>query len=360
MAWKRSSVRIRYAPPYKCPKSSGIFCLTGTIYVMTKTVRRAATAKKSRKQKKSTAAASSRKITAELIRNKPFQWGLLGVAAIAFISTGALWYEKVYTAPSNVFWGMINHSLATPGLTRNVLQTEGEAKSIEYTRFNFTASPTAQLGRTITNETGTVVTEGLGTTNDDFQRFVRVERPNEGPDAPNYNAVLNTWVRINDTGEANQPKAAPSILLRSLLGPVLTGNLQPEQRRELVRFIEENNVYKMDFDKATKKSQAGHSVVVVEGTLQLQPYAQALSKFAKYMGLPGRETIDAQQYSPTDSLKIQFIIDERSRQILAIDYLDQNISEEYDGHGISSQVDAPEKSINATEFQNKLQGPVQQ
>src|SRR5437763_1631314 len=58
---------------------------------------------------------------------------VMGVAVI--LSAGYLWWTRVYLSPTRVFWGMIDNSLTTAGVTTRTSQTINQGTVTQLMQF---------------------------------------------------------------------------------------------------------------------------------------------------------------------------------------------------------------------------------
>ena len=278
-----------------------------------------------------------------------FAFGLL-----VFLVSGIFYYTQVFTKPSNVFWGMIGNNLATKGITRQVLQEEGETLSNEVAQFNF-GNPTAvKLTRTISNSENSgnsTKLEGIGLGENDFQRYIKVERSDGSTTA--FDPVLNKWVLTGST-DASKGVEKPSILIRSLLGPILSGNLPEPVRGEVVGQLMANNVYTVQFENVNQAKENGHSVYKFDTTVNLKKFVEVMNRYASVMGIPGADTISPETYQEGETIKVVLTVDKRSRQLLKVEYAGSTIKETYSGYGVTSDISQPSEFLTSEEFRQLL------
>ena len=98
--------------------------------------------------------------------------GAIGVSLLIVLATFA--YNHLYTNPERAFWDMISNNLATNGVTRQVIQTNGTSKSNEISQITFGANPTIHIVKKISDSTSVPATsstlEGIVSPTDDYKQ----------------------------------------------------------------------------------------------------------------------------------------------------------------------------------------------
>lgn len=279
---------------------------------------------------------------------------LFGIGLLIFLIFGMVFYYQVYLKPENVFWGMINNNLSTRGITRQVEQKGGEQTSNEYAQFNFGLPTAVKLTRTLTSNTDNqnyTKLEGLGFSDTDYQRYLEVGRSNDTTQQ-GFDKLIGKWVKTGSSGENSAEP--PNILLRALLGPVLSANLQPNERQSAIIDMQSKNVYKVDFNNVEKTNENGRSVYKFKASVNLRAFTQVMSKYLATMGVAGAETLDPEAYAEDETIDVKLWIDPRSRQLVKIEYADSEINETYGGYGAVSNIEAPSEYLTTEEFQSLI------
>ena len=299
------------------------------------------------------------RVRKETVVKKKSNWlirGLFAFGVLIFVISGYFYYSMVYTKPENVFWGMIENNLATRGITRQVLQQGDVQNSDEVAQFNFGLPTAVRLIRTLSNDTNSTKIEGIGVATSDYQRYVSVSREDASGETA-FDNILGKWVQ---TGSTDQSVSAqpPNILLRALLGPVLSGNLPAKARHDIVNEFIAKNVYKVDFNSAKKQKLDGKTVYQFQTAINLKAFTEVMQKYATQLGLPNADTIDPEAYQEGESINAILVVDVNSRQLTKILYGDSAIQESYTGYGVDSNIEAPKDYLSYEEFQ-KLLAPQQ-
>lgn len=285
------------------------------------------------------------------------QWLLIG-GGLLLIGSGLFWWFAVQTQPRKVFDGMIEQSLSTSGVTIQAEQAS-EASDVAYwLQFSLGGTNQARSLTRVTQGSSNVTTEVLGTIENDYTRYVSIktDQTDENGQPVNTDNIQNVWAQGNS-----------SLLAQSALGlnlplgalPVPIGNMQPEDRAEMLQHIKDNNVYKVDYDNVETKRQDGRLQYVYDVEVQVILYANLLKQFAQKMGLNNLDALDPNQYSGTAPLELKMTVDVRSHQLVGVDVAiseTQNYSYTYSAYDIPLRNEIPEQTITDIELQQRVQG----
>jgi hypothetical protein len=162
----------------------------------------------------------------------------LAASIILFVASGWAWWHYVRSNPERTFYGMLDNSLKTRGVTRKVIQ-EGNGQRLEQTVQLSLEPQRAVLGKTHVSQEGlieaSVKTENISTPNEDFVRYTQIETDQKNSQGKqiDFNSLLNTWGR---TDVAIQQQSG-ELYSESVLGLVPVGNLTPQARREVMKLL---------------------------------------------------------------------------------------------------------------------------
>ncbi len=282
-------------------------------------------------------------------------YGLFTVGALIFIISGIFYYNQVFSKPSNVFWDMINNNLATRGITRQVIQKDDSQVSNEIAQFNFGLPTAVRLTRVLTSNQSadnSTKIEGIGISDADYQRYVSVSRTSQDTES-SFDKILGKWVQ---TGSSDKSKnlQEPNVLIRSLVGPVLSGNIPANQRKAIINEFMLNDVYNVQYDGVKKENENGKTVYKFPTTIKLKPFTTVMKKYATQLGISGADSIDPEQYQEEETIQAILIVGINSRQLLGVQYADSTIKESYNGYGVISNIEPPEEYLSYEDFQKLL------
>ena len=281
----------------------------------------------------------------------------IGASLLIVVATFA--YNHWYADPQRVFWGMIGNNLATNGVTRQVIQTNGPSKSNEISQITFGANPTIHIVKKISDSSSVPATrltlEGIGTPTDDYQRYSLIDRPPIAAQGkPDYSKIYSLWVRSGTTSGGDRDNSPPQLFNQTLFGAMIFGNLPQAKRSELVAYLKNHPAYKVDFAKIQRVTEVGRSTYVYKTEIMLRNYAGAVQLFAKALGLSASARISPSSYALGDKLNVEISVDVLSRQLVKIGYPDSGAQERYSGYGLSPRLELPTRSVNSKTFQEAL------
>lgn len=281
---------------------------------------------------------------------------LLVVSLLAFLASGYLWWNQVVNSPRNVFYGMLENSLSSAGVTKQAFQTSG-AQTLEQTTFLQTgANKIAQSFTTLTQndlDTTTVRTEGIGTPMTDYVRYTSIETAQTGAtgEALDFSAVLGVWGRTADAGGVT----VGELYGETVLGIVPFGYLRQPERHEVMTFIRQNNVYGVDYKGVEREVRHGRPIYVYRARVSPEHYVAMLKMFATGVGLTQLERFDPATFRDTPRFEFDLAVDIWSRQLVSIKYADSGRTETYLSHGARRDIALPQQYIPVAELQARLQ-----
>lgn len=347
--------------------SSGFFLIAGTIYVMSaKTTKRVA-AKASSKTNSATNAAASKtkKPAAKVLKSSKKQTSATRlllistfiVAGLVLILSAVLWYSKIYTSPERVFWDMIDNNLAVSGVTREVDQTTATTSSDEITKMVFGADKAALVHKIIVQQNGggttptKITVDGIGTPTQDYQRYTNIQRTLPDGRKPNYSKLSSLWVK---GGAGSTSTSSAQLYSQSLLGAVAFGDLTPIDRQNLVSYLRSHQAYSVSLDSVKHQRSGSHPEYVYTVSISLKGLTGALRQYGKIMGIADANSINPNNYSASDKIEVEMVVDTHSRQLRSVNYKNASVVEKYSSYGINSPIIIPDKTISAKTFADLL------
>lgn len=277
---------------------------------------------------------------------------ILGVVGVIFLVW--LWWARVYTSKSNVFYAMISNNLSTRGATKTLQQDNPNGKLTQVSQAEYGANNLVNVKTDITQpaEGGDikVSTQTLSTPTEDFVRYTSISMP-QAKDKPkqDFSSLLSIW------GKTLKAEGGGSAYTEAVFGVVPFGNLPHKQRNELLKIVDQQGVYKTDFSKTEVKKENGRTVYVYDVEVNVKAYAELLKAYDKMLGLKRMEALNPADYEKADPIKIKLTIDKLSRNLTKIDYKEGDREELLAGYGIAKNTDIPENTIGSQELEGKLQ-----
>lgn len=277
----------------------------------------------------------------------------LFVGIFAIIGLGWLYWVKVYNSPSNIFYSMLNNSLATNGVTKTVKQEDQQGNIEQTSQAQFGARNLVDTKTTITQPTEagdtTVVTQTIGTGTDNFMRYVDISVPDtEGAPAKDFSGLTNVW------GKQGVAESGQSAFSEMVFGAVLIGNLPADKRQELLDMINQKQIYTVDYAKVETKTEDGRTVIAYPVTINTKAYIELLQRYDEMLGLKLMGQLSAESYEGSQPISVKLVVDKASRNLVKIDYGEAR-QEKFIGYGIQSDVALPDNPVSQEELQVKLQ-----
>lgn len=277
----------------------------------------------------------------------------LGIVLLA--ASSYTWWRLVYNAPANVFESMLNNSLRLQGVSRTVEQG-GEQETDQVSRLSLVPRPVVQADTTLYQlPDTTVVTQSIGTPYDDYVRYTRVDtsQTNQDGQAIDFSNILNVWGRAADPFGTGQTDG--ELYAEAVLGVVPFGDLDPNQRQELLDIMLNQGVYDVDYDNVKRQIIGGRPQYVFPVEIDPEAYIKLLKRYAELTGLNNLSEIDPSVYASAESIPFTLTVDVWSRQLTEISYDTGDRVEKLSGHNASQDVTLPADPISVDELQERLQ-----
>ena len=280
------------------------------------------------------------------------------VAVVVLAGGVVLWWQFIFTDTENTFEGMLHQSLKSSSVTREISQ-QADAQMLEQVnRLQFGAF-TGVVGQTTIDQAGanaaTVVTEEIGTPELDYVRYTKIETA-QTEDEPelDFSEVIDVW-GVSEASPA-QTQATGESFSEAVLGVIPFANLSGSERRELVQFALDNNVYELDKLGITEESENGRPVYTYPVSLQPEAYVGYLQQVAGAMGLTQLEDVSPADFRGVEPIRFTVRVDVLSRQPIELQFGDQTERQErLTNFGVIQPVDVPEDPIPAVELQQRIQ-----
>jgi len=274
------------------------------------------------------------------------------IGAILLAIAGFFWWTNVFNNPENVFFGMLDNSLATSSVTRQVKEESAGGSVERFTRLQTGITNAAETLEITKQGQATVTKETVGTPDTDYARYAKIEtnQTTESGQPADFSSVEGAWGKSTE-----EQSAQVQYFNQAFLGTVPFASMNGNDRRELIQFMRDNNVYKVSYADVEKTTENGRKVYVYKVGINPTTYFEMLQQFVKKLGLPEIAGLDPSQYAGVADLETEFKIDKNSRQLVEIKYLGTGQQEFYSDHGLNGQIQIPEQTIPITELQTRIQ-----
>lgn len=314
--------------------------------------------------KKSTTKPHDSKVSASSVALKPKQIKILIIAAILcavalFSASGYYWYKNVFSDPDRVLNDVLNKSLQTTSVDRTIKQDSGQSKLEQSVHLSFTPNTLAQsmtqLDQSSQNGDTSVITETVGTKDEDLVRYASIDIQGTNAKKQNFDDILNVWGERKSDPETGQ---SVTFLSDALFMAVPFGNLSSSQRHEVVDEIKHVGLYK---DAKTKTEfKNGRPVITYTVNLDPQALVKVLAKYAKVTGVGEGEGLDPNIYEGAAKIPIEIEVDVLSRHINVVNFTASNRQEIYESYNAKRYIELPEDRITVNELQKRLSNIEQQ
>jgi hypothetical protein len=264
------------------------------------------------------------------------------------------WYKSIYSDPRRVFNAMLENSLRTTSVTKQVLQ-EGDDQSLDQkVRLQVGENHVAQ-GYTLLSQAGLasakVTTESIGTPTEDYVRYrsIETDQKNEDGEELDFSEIIGVWGKTESS-----ESTSGELYNESVLGVIPVGNLPADKRKELLNKAEELGVYKVEFQNVTRGNINGRPSY--EFTVKVLPeaYVNFLKTYAEMAGLTHLENVNPANYANAEAIEFKVAVDIRTRRLASITYASGR-QEKYTAYGTGVDVDMPTDTVSIEELQSRLQ-----
>jgi hypothetical protein len=287
--------------------------------------------------------------------NRPWFYAVAwGGGAFIIVLSLLIWWNKVYLSNDNVFWGMIESSLSTTGVTKTVTQSDAQQQITQESQLvlgsqNFAATRITYGQKLQTGETK-AVSESIGTATADYVRYSTIT--SSGKQVQGAENVVGLWGKT--TYGAKNNVLSGRLLSGALLNTIPIGNLNSSQRTSLVNMMKSKKAYEVDNSKTKHQSKDGQRVYVYTVKLNPQAYAAVLQQFAKDMHFANTDSLNPDNYASSAPTTITLSVNPVTRQLTSVTYED-GTSESFSSYGALKTLNEPTRTISTADLQQRLQ-----
>lgn len=280
---------------------------------------------------------------------------LLAAAIVVVAVPAFFWWYHDYTSPQNVFNGMLETSLSTRSVTREVNSGQDGETVAQYTQLSFAGEPRARslvvLKQKIAdNVQSEVKTETIGTPQDDFSKYLSINtgQKNASGMPLDFSKVEGVWSKAAAEQRTQN-------LQNAIVGFVLFANFNSEQRTKFIGRLHTERIYDIDYSKVKSEKVANRSVWTYPVKLNIASYAAVLKDFVKELGLGELADFNPADYASYPPVELSFSIDKGSQQLVQLNHSDGNQKELYSSYGLSQSIELPASTISLSDLQGRVQ-----
>lgn len=284
----------------------------------------------------------------------PLVW-LYVAGGLLLIAAAGLWCFKLSVEPERVFWKTVERGLATGGVTIEADQENGDATVRQVIRYSLGANNLSHSRTVFTQGNTRAVSEMLGTLGADYSRYVSIKTDQKKKDGRSLDLskIVGVWAKSDQGGQVfSQAVLGGGLPVGGMVVPI--GKLDPEARGRLLRKIQDDAAYKVDFSKVKKKRADGRLLYTYEVEIQPVAYVALMKNFAQALGLHDLDSLDPQNYKGQPAFKVELTIDARAQQAVTAVAVENKSRQTYSGYGLPVQAALPAQTISTLELQKRL------
>jgi hypothetical protein len=292
----------------------------------------------------------------QALKRKPLLF-IYTAGIVLLLIAGWLWWNSTSTKTDRVWWGMINQSLATNGVTVQASQDNSGTTVNQTIQFSMGGQNMSHSLTTLTQTGTTVQDEMIATPTVDYTRYVSVKTDQKTAKgkALDFSKVTGVWAKRDGQAQLfSQDVLGTGLPLGGVAVPI--ANLTPSVRTKLVDQIRTQGVYDISFkDKDVKKEhQNGRLVYIYTAKIQPVLYASMMKSLAKSVGIHDLDSLDPNSFSTQQPFQMKLTVDAHARQLLSAEAIGADIKQTYSSYDVPVEVSIPKNTITSTELQKRL------
>ncbi len=285
-------------------------------------------------------------------------WWFYSFGGLLLVTSLIIWWAVLSVAPERVFWGMVEQSLQTNGVTAEATEETAAGTLEQRVQFSLGALNMAQSHTTITQGGNKVSTEVIGTKDTDYTRYVSVEseRRDEQGQPLDFSNIIGVWATSEGSGMSGQLLGQALLGLSTPIGamPVPIANLGQDERQKLLDYIRDQDVYETDFSKAKTETVDGRKLITYDVKIQTIAYVALMKQFAQAAGLHELDALDPNSYQGAEPMELQFIVDARSKHLVRVIIPSTGFSQRFSGYDIPVTAEIPTETVSTDEIQRRI------
>ena len=279
---------------------------------------------------------------------------IIAGAILLIIISSSIWMRQVYYSPERVFNAMLENNLSTNGVTRTRVQEQQAGKKEDIEQVSFVPEAAVRSLQTI-NQNGPggnnkVVTESIGTVNNDYSQFISIDVAQKGVDGKklNYATVEKQW------GKTDAKEQQAQIFRSVVLSPVPFANLDQSARTKIISLMKESKAYDVQYGRVKNVKVDGTDAIAFPVKINSEKYVAVLKELAKYLGINNTEDLNPADFKDQPPIEVTITVGKLSRQILEVTYAGGQ-KESYSAYGMSKPIQLPTSTISLNDLQQKAE-----
>jgi hypothetical protein len=249
---------------------------------------------------------------------------------------------------------MLSDNLSTPAVTRIVEQNGQGLRVSQYTRINFTGTPSAHALTVFAQNGNTLTTEQISSQQHDFVRYQRIDLPKKaGGNNLDIHAVLGKWARL-EHGQSVSGQLASGLFGQSLLDVLPMANLAPAQRESLLNTMREQHVFTYDSQLVKRVQLQGKPVYLYSVSIKPQAYVRVMQQFERLVGGTSYGSLKAGSFAHAKPIPVVLAVDARTHMLSQSYEVHSKRIERYEGFGVADTFTEPKTTITTAELTRRL------
>jgi hypothetical protein len=297
------------------------------------------------------------------VTSRPFWWVYV-IGVFILLASACLWWTKIHMGPERVFWGMLENSLSTRGVTVEISQETEQNKLKQLIQTEHGTKNQAHSLSMLTQGKTEVKTEIIGTRDTDYTRYlsIKTDQKNAKGEPLDVSRIVKVWSRSDDTAQSETQASGHQLFAQAVLGiglpigtiPVPIGEVAPKHRENILRQIRDNKLYDISFADVKKERKDGRLLYTYDAEIQTILYVSLMKDFAKTMDLHELDQVDPNTYKTAQPLSVKLIVDARSRQLVGVTNKQEGFVQAYRGYGLPVKAALPKDAISTAELRQRL------
>lgn len=315
---------------------------------------------------KSDTVKSSKTSAKTKIYNRIGHWNFKKIARYSFafgmvilLVTSYFWYTRLYMTPERRFWTALSNSMSTPSVVRTLTQGGSGNEVVQDYRFHFAPQRVVENRVVYTEKSATtdtsVTTEGVIFPTEQYLRYTSFTNSrNDNEKNSNIDAVLGRWaVQSSENAEESNLN-----YLSEQVSLVVIGNYSSAFRNEILRDMQQKQVYGPNLSTPTEDKLNDEAVYVYTISVKLKNYAEFLNKAFVEAGYGEFPPLNPDNYREDSAVNGNVFVRKRDNAVVGINFGGRE--ERYGNYGVLKQIDKPEVSLTVEELQTQVQQLLQQ
>lgn len=279
---------------------------------------------------------------------------LVVFGVVIALVTSYFWYSQLYMTPEKRFWTALNNSMATPSVVRTLTQGGSGNQVVQDYRFNFAPQRVVQNKVVYTEKSATtdtsVTTEGIIYPTEQYLRYTEFTNSrSDSENAANIDEVLGAWA----VQESEDEEQARLNYLSEQVSLVIFGNYNPNFRNEILKEMQESNIYGNNLNDAIENTVDGEEVFQYQIEVKLRKYAELLNRAFVRAGYGEFPPLNPDNYAEDSTVNGSVIVSKKDNTVVGVNFGGRE--EAYGNYGVIVDVDRPEASLTVEELQQKVQ-----